>query len=295
MFAIGSLFSGIGALELGLEWAGLGPTLWQVERDPWCRRLLAARWPDAARHSDVRRVTGLAQHGRHAVLPCVDVLVGGFPCQDVSSAGKRAGLAGARSGLWSEFARLAGELKPRWIVVENVASGAGRWVDAVVGELEQLGYDALPLPIAARDVGAPHRRGRVFVVARLADAGGDRRSRKSPRHRSQGALEQQPRRVADGRAPRRGPHGGDAQPVVGRGADGTATWLDGNAVTATKPLRWPSRRGQRQRTWEPERTVPPSALRDREQRLKALGNAVVPQCAEVAGWFIRELEQMQKD
>ena len=99
---IGSLFSGIGGLELGLEWAGVGHTVWQVERDPFCRSILARHWPSAARFDDVRTV------GAHNLEP-VDVICGGFPCQDISYAGKGLGLAGERSGLWYEFARIIGE------------------------------------------------------------------------------------------------------------------------------------------------------------------------------------------
>lgn len=155
---LGSLFSGIGGLELGLEQAGLGHTVWQVEQDAYCRSVLAQHWPNAERFTDVRTVGA-------ANLAPVDVICGGFPCQDVSSAGKRAGLAGARSGLWYEFARIVGELRPSIVIVENVASGASKWVDAVRGDLEQLGYESLPVPLSAADVGAPHERSRIFIVA----------------------------------------------------------------------------------------------------------------------------------
>lgn len=163
---IGSLFSGIGGLELGLERglcaAGLAPeVVYQVERSAFCRHLLARHWPHAQRFDDVCSVGA-------AVLPSVDLLCGGFPCQDVSSAGKRAGLDGARSGLWWEFARIIEETRPAWIVVENVASGARRWLPAVRRALGARGYASLPLGIAACEVGARHRRERVFVVA--ADA-----------------------------------------------------------------------------------------------------------------------------
>ena len=161
---IGSLFSGIGGLELGLERAGLGHTVYQVEADPFCRAILAAHWPEAQRFDDVRTVG--------ADLPAVDLLCGGFPCQDVSSAGKRAGLDGARSGLWHHFARIATETRPTWIVVENVASGAGRWLPFVRRDLWARGYESVPLGIAACEVGARHRRERILVVGRLADVDG---------------------------------------------------------------------------------------------------------------------------
>lgn len=157
---VGSLFAGVGGLELGLEWAfdGQARTVWQVEQNPYALSILARHWPDAARHPDVRAV------GRHN-LGAVDILCGGFPCQDISVAGNGAGLAGERSGLWFEYARLVRELGPRVVIVENVAALVGRGLDVVLGELAAGGYDALWLPLRAADVGAPHRRERLFVVA----------------------------------------------------------------------------------------------------------------------------------
>lgn len=160
--SIGSLFSGIGGLELGLEAAGLGAVAWQVEIDPFCRRVLAKHWPDAARDVCDVRVAGAA------TLAPVDVICGGFPCQDVSAAGKRAGLEGERSGLWYEYRRIVSELRPRIVVVENVASGAPKWLPTVRRQLCELGYNTTALAVSAEDVGAPHRRARVFVVG-LAD------------------------------------------------------------------------------------------------------------------------------
>ena len=152
---IGSLFSGIGGLELGLEAAGLGPVAWQVEIDPYCREVLKKHWPQAGQHADIRDISK---------LPAVDVICGGFPCQDISAAGKGAGLDGPQSGLWWEFARVIEANRPAFVVVENVASGAKRWVDAVCGSLGKLGYQTLPIPIAASDVGAPHLRRRIFII-----------------------------------------------------------------------------------------------------------------------------------
>jgi len=155
---IGSLFSGIGGLELGLEQSGLGYTTWQVEADAFCRSVLARHWPRVKRYEDVREV------GRHN-LEAVELICGGFPCQDISVAGRGAGLAGARSGLWYEFLRVVEELRPAWVVVENVGHGSSRWVDGARQDLELEGYETLPVPLAAKHCGAPHIRSRVFVVA----------------------------------------------------------------------------------------------------------------------------------
>lgn len=155
---LGSLCSGIGGLELGLEWALGCETIWQVELEPQLRAVLAAHWPNAKRFDDVTQV------GSRNLEP-VDLICFGSPCQDVSSAGKRLGLSGPKSRLFYECARVVGELGPEWVVVENVASGASRWVDAVRQELEHQGYASLPVMVGAADCGAPHRRDRVFIVA----------------------------------------------------------------------------------------------------------------------------------
>lgn len=112
---LGSLFSGIGGLELGLERALGCRTVWQVERDPYARHILARHWPEVERFDDVRTV------GQHNLTP-VDLLCGGFPCQDLSAAGKGAGLEGARSGLWYEMRRIIDELRPTWVVAGSTST-----------------------------------------------------------------------------------------------------------------------------------------------------------------------------
>ncbi|MBW2673549.1 MAG: DNA cytosine methyltransferase [Deltaproteobacteria bacterium] len=157
--SLGSLFSGIGGIEAGMEAAGHGPVKWQVEADEFRReRVLPKHWPGVARFERVADV-GVAQ------LCPVDCIIAGFPCGDLSVAGKGAGLDGARSGLWSEARRIVGELAPEWVVIENVAGAAKRWVDFVRRDLGQLGYATLPVELQARYVGLPHQRARIFVVA----------------------------------------------------------------------------------------------------------------------------------
>lgn len=163
----GSLFSGIGGMDLGLDRAGM-ECRWQVEIDPWCRRVLAKHWPDVPKYDDVRTV------GRYNLEP-VDLIAGGFPCQDVSNAGKRIGLEGERSGLWSEFWRLIGDLRPRFALVENVPGLFARGFGQVIGDLTEIGYDAEWSVLPTCALGAPHTRERVFILAYPHSGGADKR------------------------------------------------------------------------------------------------------------------------
>lgn len=248
--SIGSLFSGIGGLELGLERAGLGPVVWQAEIDPFAASILARHWPAATRVRDVRHVSparGLAE---------VSTICGGFPCQDVSVAGRGAGLAGARSGLWSEFRRIVDEFQPSTVVVENVAQGISRWLPAVVGDLRELGYVPCPIVLPAGDCGAPHRRARAFVVADTDGSVLRLVEQRQPRGPSRGVRDE-----------------GQAVPVDDGG--------DGNASVASA---WaaPPRVG-RVGDGVPGRV---DGAGQRADRIRALGNAVVPQVAEVIGRVI---------
>ena len=166
------LFSGIGAFSLGLERAGFR-TLAFCEVDPFCRRVLAKHWPEVPCYDDVRSLT--AERLRADGIS-VDAICGGFPCQDISVAGRGVGIGGERSGLWSEFVRIIGEVGPRYVLVENVAALLGRGLGTVLGDLAALGFDAEWHCIPASAVGAPHRRDRVWIIAhdaqqRWGDAG----------------------------------------------------------------------------------------------------------------------------
>ena len=164
------LFSGIGGFSLGLERTGGFETVAFCEIEEFPRRVLAKHWPEVPCYHDVTTLTAdiLERDGIS-----VDVITGGFPCQDLSVAGKQSGMGeGTRSGLWSEIDRLIGELRPRYIIVENVAnllSGPsekrGGWFGRVLGDLAERGYDAEWENIPASAVGAPHRRERVWLVA----------------------------------------------------------------------------------------------------------------------------------
>ena len=231
------LFSGIGGASLGLHWAGMR-TVAFCEADPFCRGILRRHWPGVPVYDDVCTLS--AARLRTDGVPRPGLLVGGFPCQDVSLAGRGAGLAGARSGLWSHMERLVAECRPDWVVAENVPGLRGRGADAVCAGLDAAGYACWPLVVGAVHAGAPHARQRVWVVARrvAADAAG-------------AGLEMGERR-ATGPAPglpaeRRG--GWPAAPGVRRVGDGVSGRLE----------------------------------RTRRDRVRALGNAMVPANAAMIG------------
>jgi DNA (cytosine-5)-methyltransferase 1 len=157
-----SLFSGAGGFEIGFERAGI-ETVLQAERDPWALEVLARHWPQTERVDDVRAVGG------NRVRTGIGIVYGGFPCQDLSVAGKRAGLGGDRSGLWFEFHRVLSELRPRWAVIENVpgllSSNQGRDFAVVLDGLDDLGFAVGWAVLDAQHFGVPQRRRRVFIVA----------------------------------------------------------------------------------------------------------------------------------
>jgi DNA (cytosine-5)-methyltransferase 1 len=176
MLTVGSLFAGIGGFDLGFERAGF-EILWQVEIDPFCRRVLAKHWPDVVCYQDVCSVhfsESCLEDGCGTCLSQVDVLCAGFPCQPVCHHGNRRGRADDR-WLWPEVARLVGELEPGYVVLENVSGilHPGRGFSEVIADLASLGYDAEWECLSATSVGAPHYRERVWLVAYRPDDGRD--------------------------------------------------------------------------------------------------------------------------
>ncbi|BAQ85184.1 DNA (cytosine-5-)-methyltransferase (TIGR00675) [uncultured Mediterranean phage uvMED] len=157
----GSLFSGIGGIDLGFEMAGI-ETTWTCEIDDWANELLQSRFPKANHYRDVQKI------GKDN-LESVDIISGGFPCQDISTAGKGAGLDGKRSGLWFEMWRIICELRPRWVLIENVANLANKGGSRVLHDLAKAGYDAEWQVISARDVGGRHLRKRLWIIAYRQD------------------------------------------------------------------------------------------------------------------------------
>lgn len=275
----GSLFAGIGGLDLGFERAGLW-CVWQVEIDPFARAVLAKHWPSVRRHDDVRTFPPTEGDWR------VDVIGGGFPCQDISVAGRGAGIDGERSGLWSEYARIVRVLRPRYVVVENVSALLARGLDRVLGDLAASGYDAEWDCIPAAAVGAPHIRDRLFVVGsrncsdadslgvrvqghgatEAATSGNERASRQRQRVRADAAT-------VDGTLP-------DAD-----GERREEQYAPALAARAGLAGRLFAERPGHADHWrvEPNLGRVADGITNRLDRLRTLGNAIVPQVAEYIG------------
>jgi DNA (cytosine-5)-methyltransferase 1 len=285
MFPVLDLFSGIGGFSLGLERTGGFRTAAFCEIDPYARRVLARHWPEAPCYHDVRTLTAdrLAADGIS-----VDVICGGFPCQDISLAGAGAGLAGERSGLWREFARLIGELRPRFVIVENVAALLARGLGDVLGDLAALGYDAEWHCIPASAVGAPHRRDRIWIVAYP--------DRDVGHERGVGNATQGPGRWNADRSGI-GPDVADADSQrelqsEGRVCDFGRRIGDGRADDACANGHSRPELATIERTdwWavEPDVGRVANGIPSRVDRLQCLGNAIVPQIAEMIGRAILE-------
>lgn len=243
-FTFGSLFSGIGGLDLGLERAGM-QCKWMVEIDPFCRLVLEKHWPHVPKYGDIQQIKG-------DELEPVDLIAGGFPCQPVSLAGKRKGKEDKR-WLWPEFARIVRMVRPKYVLVENVPGLLVRGMGDVLRDLAESGYNAEWQVLPAAAFGRPQLRWRLYIVAYTT---GFRCNT------------------------------GDHESLIFSEAPAP------NTETGTWVLRYI--RGSSGRVWQ----VPESAFERVDyglpyelDRLRALGNAVVPQVAEWIGKRILEFEK----
>ena len=283
------LFSGIGGFSLGLERAGMRTGAF-CETDPYCRAVLKKHWPAVPCFEDVRDL--------HAFdVGPVDVIAGGFPCQDISVSGPGGGLAGARSGLWSEYRRLIDECRPRYAIIENVSALRARGLDQVLRELTALGYDAEWHCIPASAVGAHHQRDRIWIVAYPQPA------------------ERRPQYPAECQVEWQGGVPAERQEAAGGSGIGRAPLADAErervpdngprrADSATGAMQGQGHERQRLRIdlgqcandgggiWsvEPDVGRVANGVPSRVDRLRALGNAVVPQIPEIIGRAILSYE-----
>lgn len=279
-----SLFSGVGGLDLAAHWAGF-TTVQFVEREPYCQKILAKNFPGVDIADDVTTFDGRPFRGR------ITCLSGGFPCQDISQAGKQEGLAGKRSGLWFEMLRIIGEVRPAWVVAENVGALIRMGIDVCLAGLEAEGYTTRTVVFPACGVGAVHRRERCFIIGKrttdpseqLCDGGdseprpkplsefGDSDSagnaRNSDRERSQGQRES----------------GATADPITCHPSGGGLSGEPRRGAGQKSAHRYTPMAGGDWRAWDvkpvfrkSDDELPAYMVRDRVNILKALGNAVCP-------------------
>jgi len=299
VFTAASFFSGIGGIDLAFSWSGFD-IRFQCEIDSYCQQVLKKHapeyWPNAKLRGDIRNVT-------KAEVGHVDVVFGGFPCQDISIAGKRAGITtDTRSGLWFELLRLISDIRPRVVLLENVAAIHVPTVDehgnqqpapglVVTASLSEIGYDAIWLSLRASDIGAPHQRERWFCVAyspskqqkrRISKRGKNGQPQATIRDRGRHKMGNAKRKRLEGTAliratkkpskrckRQRRDKAASLKSRLGRVAHGLSRGLDRHSG------QWPARRNETQYNYEPPRVT--GNRENRVSRIKSLGNAVVPQ------------------
>lgn len=264
----GSLFAGIGGIDLGLDRAGMHCE-WQVEISPFCRKVLAKHWPDVRRYNDVREC------GKYNLAP-VDFIAGGFPCQGISKCNKDGqGLQDSRSGLWYEYQRIIAEMRPRWVLIENVRNIFNRGFENVLAGLWEIGYDAEWSIVPACVFGAAHTRERMFIVAYPNG------KRWYARDQDQKGLVETHCVPQINRKKCHSTGGFDGAGIFTRNGGQSGDCQDGFGQIDEFPP-WPYIEPRMDRTVD--------GVSGGVDRLRALGNAVVPQIAEWIGRCILKAE-----
>ena len=267
---VGSLFSGIGGIDLGLERAGM-TVKWHSEIDPYACRVLKKHWPDVPNLGNIKEIDW-------ATVESVDVIAGGYPCQPFSTAGKRQGDKDERH-LWPYFIRAISELRPRFALLENVRGHLSMGFDRVLGDLAEIGYDAEWQIVSAASVGAPHRRDRIICVA-YPESDWQRRGHS----KNTGTISE---RVAVQTTLRGSGCAISNDECFGYGQYGIAP----NIATTSRIWRHDRNRTEGYVGWQWWETEPDvgrvaHGIPSRVDRLRGLGNAVVPQVAEYVGRMI---------
>jgi DNA (cytosine-5)-methyltransferase 1 len=295
------LFHGIGGFALGAYWAGMKfENHYCSDIEPWCQKLYAQRFPESIQLGDITKI-------KWEELPHGEwIISGGFPCQDISIAGKGEGITGARSGLWFTYHEAIRILRPRFAIMENVGMLVHRGLREVLGSLAEIGYDAEWQDIRASDMGAPHRRERIWIVAYPERDGRNERWPECEGQRGSVALDGASGEMADTGLPKsqgrneaaeRGkretcsissPCGDVADAKRERGCSGRS---EGENAVHDDPCGETIRHGSDREWWSTEPDVGRVAhgIHHRMDRLKGLGNAIVPQIAELLFRQIKEL------
>lgn len=287
---VGSLFSGIGGIELGFERAGF-KTKWFIEKDEYCQKVLRKNFPDIPIYGDIEKID-------FTKLEKVEILTGGFPCQDISYAGKGEGIKGKRSGLWKYYYQAIGVLRPEYIFIENVPALLNRGLNVILADLATCGYNAEWDCIPAVAIGAPHRRDRVFIFA-YTNNHRCKRQNISKKQKREGLFESPwgsktfSNSKGTGKMPeeQQGQGNGvikNGRKVSNSNGKGLAGGIFGSGAQRSLK-RYNSIEGRKQWEIEPELGRVAHGISNRVDRLRCLGNAVVPQIAELIARRITEL------
>jgi DNA (cytosine-5)-methyltransferase 1 len=247
---------------------------WQCESDEFCRAVLAKHWPNVPCYRDVATLTG-------AQTAPVDILCGGFPCQDISVLWTGEGLDGTRSGLWREFLRLIGEIRPRYVIVENVPALLARGLGRLLGDLAEIGYDAEWDCLPAAAFGAPHLRNRIWIVAYPSST----RRRQNTRGSSSDETTHERRPSEHDHVSLGDGAGGRAKNVADPDAQRWERWARNIRQEWRSEFadssRWPA---------EPDVGRVANGVPARMDRLASLGNSLIPAIAEAIGKRILAFE-----
>ena len=296
MMAHVDLCSGIGGFALGFQWAGLSKPVLFCDIEPWSRKVLAKHWPDVPIATDVKELASDPDRN----VPDCDILTAGYPCQPFSHSGKRLGSADTDRHIWPYLLQIVAQKRPAWCVFENVYGHVSMGLDQVLSDLETQGYATRPFIVPACAVDAPHRRDRIWIIAQSNDANTD----SAGQQQSNQEMAREPSEQSDsgGVQPgqtiahtsirelqRRGEEQVYGKPDIsrelGRGSQGEPTQrptlgrLGGMANGIPHWVDEPR---------DTPRTV--KGVKGRADRLKGLGNAIVPQIAMKIGEAIKQCE-----
>ena len=283
------LCSGIGGFSLGFEWAGLSQPILFCDTEKWCREILHQHWPEVPITTDVKELANEPD-----TIPDCDILTAGYPCQPFSLTGKRKGTEDDRH-IWPYIRKIVAHKRPSWVVFENVYGHISLGLDEVLSDLEHEGYTTRTFIVPAAGVDAPHKRNRVWIIGRSRDVADtdslNRGSVQEPRQRQQESAEfgqstcNSSSHVAN--ASSEGPQG-----WLRRGTDTERQSVDGYSGCSSPIHRQPT-----QDWWATEPSVGRVAhgIPRRMDRLKGLGNAIVPQIAMQIGLTIKKQIEKDKD
>ena len=281
------LCSGIGGFSLGFEWAGLSEPILFCDVEPWCRRVLSKHWPDVPVASDVKELA----NDPDGLVPDCDILTAGYPCQPFSLAGERRGTEDDRH-IWPFIFSIIQSKRPTWCVFENVYGHVSMGLDEVLSDLERESYATRPFVVPACATDAPHRRDRLWIICRNVGNTKNERCDEWPDVKRKGSEDKQEQRLGV-----RGKPSGSGQDVADSNSEGLQGRQNARDTRQSRAQRneQSARCSERPdgQNWLPEPAVGRVAngIPRRVDRLKGLGNAIVPQIAQRIGETIKKLEE----